>query len=219
MKLGTFDLRKRLTLFFAIMIFAIFSVSIIFMYEIGSDLFLKQIYESITSQLPEYEKPHVNITAALPVVKDLQYRMALITGCIIFCLCITFFVLIRSLLNPLNEMLKITRRMAEGHLNETVDVRSNDELSKIGENINDLGVNLQEILLHVWNHTADVIKILEQIKKNIPYQNDGKVSRQIEADIEQINQSMNDIQLLIQGFDLYDIHLDHGKVTADEKRS
>ncbi len=218
MKLEILDLRKRLALCFAIMIFAALSVSIICIYEIGSDHFFRQISESIISQLSENEQPHVNISPALTVVKNLQYRMAIITAGIIFCICIIFFILIRSLLNPLNEMLKVTRRMADGHLNETVDIRSGDEFGKIGENINDLGVNFQEILLHVWKHTADVIQILEQIKKNIPHQNDGKASRQIEADIEQINQSMNDMRLLVQGFDLYDINLDHGKVTAGEKK-
>jgi methyl-accepting chemotaxis protein len=170
----------------------------------------------------------MDMSEVISVLKLRQFRIAMMVAFIFLCIWIIFFIFILRLLNPLNEISKITRRMADGHLNESIEIGSGGSIAEIRENINDLGVNFQEILLHFWKHTTDVIKCLELIKEKMGCQteqignllrndDESSVRCQIEADIEQIHQSMADMQELIQGFDLYDIHLDQEKVMAGEK--
>lgn len=219
MKFQPLDLRKKLLICFAIMVCAALFMSFIILgiHEIISDSFYRQISENLTSKLSQDESHHVDISQMISSLKLRHYQIAMLITCVFLCVWIIFFIFILRLSEPLNEIIKITRRMADGHLNETLDTRSGGEIGKIGENINELGVNVQEILLHVWKHTTDSMELLAHIQNKMPNQDDKNVSFQIQADIERINQSMEEIRGLIQEFELYDIYLEQEKVMAGEK--
>jgi len=139
----------------------------------------------------------------------LQYRAAAAMFFAVVSLLAIPFLFIRNIVAPLEELLSVSRKITEGYLKETVPIRNKDEIGKIGEQINALSVNLQEILLHVWNHSRDSADIL----KRISY---GGIPSDMASDIAAVRQSMEDMQSMVKTFEYYDIRMDEDRLMAEE---
>ncbi|OQX25588.1 MAG: hypothetical protein BWK80_14840 [Desulfobacteraceae bacterium IS3] len=119
------------------------------------------------------------------------------------------FLFIRNIIEPLEEVLSAACKITEGYLKETVPIRNKDEIGKIGEQINALSVNLQEILLHVWNHSRDSADILKRISN-------GDIPSDMAHDIAAVRHSMEEMQSMVKTFEYYDIRMDEDRLMAEE---
>ncbi len=211
------DLRKRLLIYFALIIFVTFSVGIQLIVEVGSDRMHKQISKSISGHLKEnadIQSVELNIKQ---VLKRFQMRMVLIMIIVLICVIATMFVFIRNIVEPLDIMVKVTKKIAKGHLDQTIPIQNQDEIGQIGELINDLSANLQEILLHVWNHTGKDIELLNNISKELQFKKET-ICPDVNKNIAIVAQDIEDMQNMVKAFDFYNIKLDSGKVVADTKK-
>ena len=209
------NLRKRLLIYFALIIFVTFSVGAQLLYEVGSQYLNNRISASILDQLQENEKKHFNTGKVMAVLKKLQYRMILVMSIVMLCVIATMVVFTRNIVEPLDLIGKAAKKIAAGHLDETVPVRNQDEIGNIGELINDLAANMQEILLHVWNHTEDDIVLLDHICEEVNAGQDNGLSEKVKQKLAFVRQDIKDMQDMVKAFDYYNIRLDNGKVIAD----
>jgi hypothetical protein len=128
------------------------------------------------------------------------------------------FFFMGSIAKPLDELGKVAFQMVNGRLNELVPVRTNDEIGKIGELINDLAINLQEILLHVWNHTGQDIVLLDRIGRIVNSQPGGNgMPPEIREDFRFVRQDIEDMQTMVKAFDFYRVRLDQTKVMKNDQ--
>ena len=211
------NLRKRLLIYFALVVFVTFSVGAQLLYEVGSRRLNNQIAASVVDQLSEHEKDRFDIAKVSDVLKKLQYRMILIMAIVMICVIVTMLVFTRNIIEPLDLIGKAAKKIADGHLDETVPVRNQDEIGNIGELINDLAANLQEILLHVWNHTGDDIVLLDHICEEVNAGQDNGLSKKVKQELAFVRQDIEDMQNMVKAFDYYNIRLDNGRVIADEE--
>ncbi len=145
-----------------------------------------------------------------------QYRMILAIFFALALLMIIPFLFIRNIVEPLEQVLHAVRKITEGNLEETVPIRNSDEIGKIGEQINALSVNIQEILLHVWNHSRDAVVFSGRIEQYILSQNSGSAPPDVKKDIALIRNSMEEIQNMVKTFEYYDIRMDEDRLTAKD---
>ncbi|NJL58925.1 MAG: methyl-accepting chemotaxis protein [Desulfobacteraceae bacterium] len=122
------------------------------------------------------------------------------------------FLFIRNIVEPLEHVLMAVRKITEGNLDTTVPIRNSDEIGKIGEQINALSVNIQEILLHVWNHSRDAGVFLERIEHYVR-SSEGSPS-DTEQDIALIRNSMEEMQNMVKTFEYYDIRMDDDRLVG-----
>ena len=123
------------------------------------------------------------------------------------------FLFIRNIVEPLEHVLMAVRKITEGNLDTTVPIRNSDEIGKIGEQINALSVNIQEILLHVWNHSRDAAVFLERIEQYIRSAG-GNPPSDTEQDIALIRNSMEEMQNMVKTFEYYDIRMDDDRLVG-----
>ena len=211
------NLRKRLLIYFALVVFVTFSVGAQLLYEVGSQRLNNQIAASIVDQLSEHEKERFDINRVRNVLKRLQYRMILIMVIVMICVILTMVVFTRNIIEPLDLIGKAAKKIADGHLDETVPVRNQDEIGNIGELINDLAANLQEILLHVWNHTTDDILLLDHICEEVNAGEDNGFSEKVKEELGVVRQDIEDMQAMVKAFDYYNIRLDNDRVFSRDE--
>ena len=60
-----------------------------------------------------------------------------------------------------------TRLMTDGRLDQPVQIATRDEIGRIGELINDLAINTQEVLLYFWNHTQENRELIDRLEKKV----------------------------------------------------
>jgi len=216
LKLNFSNFRKRLLIYFFLVIFAALTVSLEMIFEIGSNRTLCRISNSVTSQLTDAQADRFEIDKVAHVLKQLQIRMILVTCLVLILMIAAMIVFIRNIVEPLDTMAKSARKIASGQLNETVPIRYDDEIGKIGQLLNELSVNLQEILLHLWNSTGQNIALLNNMYSIICSQADSCKSRQLEEDIECVRQDMETLQEMVKTFDFYNVELSDGRLLAAE---
>lgn len=208
------NLRKRLLIYFFLIIFVTFSVGAQLIFEVGSPRLKDQISQNISAQGDDHETTMAGIDA---VLKKLQHRMILVMGIVFLCVVATMFVFIRNIVEPLDAMGKAAKRITEGHLNETVPIRCQDEIGKIGELINDLAINLQEVLLHVWNHTCQDIVLMDHIAEIIHAQPVDIMPDKVKEEFDFVRKDIEEMQEIVRAFDYYNIQFDGASlVTGDE---
>ncbi|MCK5228975.1 MAG: HAMP domain-containing protein [Desulfobulbaceae bacterium] len=128
----------------------------------------------------------------------------------------TITALIHNIATPLDAMAKAVERMADGHLDQMVQAPTGDEISKLSESINDLAINLQEILLHVWSHTEHSMTLINNITESIHSQSENRVSPEVREELEALRKGMEDMQTMVKAFEFYHIEIDKGKIVANE---
>ncbi len=112
----------------------------------------------------------------------------------------------RSIVIPLLELYSTVQRISAGELDKPVQIRAKDEIGQVGESVNDLLINTQEILLYAWNHTHKNFTPLKELPSNPSLLKD-EISR-----IYQENENMKEFLLT---FTYFEVKLDREKLVSD----
>ncbi|TAA75560.1 MAG: HAMP domain-containing protein [Candidatus Electronema aureum] len=114
-------------------------------------------------------------------------------------------------LKPLADVHAVTRQMIDGHLDRLNRIHRADEIGRLGESINDLAVNMQEVLLFVWNHGQESRELLERIAAL----SDAEPQSELDEDIEQMRQSNENLKDIVTSFSYFEIRLEHERMMAE----
>lgn len=121
-----------------------------------------------------------------------------------------FLFLMKRVVAPIRRLTAVSIQIAEGRLDAAVPPGPRNEVGRIGGAISELAVNLQEVLLHAWNHSRRVTALLNRIREapsETPVQG-------VKKHAEEIRREIQDLQALVRTFECYDIHLEDGRILA-----
>lgn len=209
-----YNLRKKLLIHLFSIILVMVAMGIYSIYAVGSGEIADEISGEIAGLLPESHNSGFDARIVEDALARAQFRMAVFMA---VCLLGVFGVLmlfIRNIVGPLNGIVEATKKMADGDLRETVPVQTEDEIGEIGNMINDLLANFQEILLDVWNGTTHSKRLLKEIDKSIRSRSCNCISPKLQKEIEFLQRHSEDMQAIIHTFDLYEVHLEEDKVKS-----
>ncbi len=112
----------------------------------------------------------------------------------------------RRIVAPLTQMMKASQRISEGHYDERVQVKGNDELGQLGERFNQMAVELEQTETRRRQLIGDVSHELRtpltSIKGSMEGLIDGVLSptpelfNQIQKEAERLNRLVDDLQEL-----------------------
>ena len=127
------------------------------------------------------------------------------------------------IVKPLAEIQAASRLMADGHLETLNQVKRADEIGSLGENINDLAVNMQEVLLFVWNHSRLSRDLLENIAEDLQFslsteQSESEKENSIEKDINAMHRNNEDLKSIVMSFSYFEIKLEDEKMVSDYRQ-
>lgn len=102
------------------------------------------------------------------------------TALAVFVTIILGFFIAKSITDPINDITEKASLMAAGHFNQSVEVKSDDEIGKLGETFNILTAKLNETLGDVFREKNKLTSILD-------YMDDGLIAVDAEGDIIHLN--------------------------------
>jgi methyl-accepting chemotaxis protein len=124
----------------------------------------------------------------------------------------------RRIMQPLADISDGLQRIASGRLDQTVTVRGRGEIAKMGEMVNDIAANQQEVLLLLWRQTDHTIDLIDRLSEIVRIGIDNGNRDRVRADLKALRSSMTDLKGLAEGVSFYDVHLDgRSAVTPDSK--
>ncbi len=207
-------LKKKLLIYFVLITFVSLVVCLEMIWEIGEPKLVDQISEKITESHPDIDLDSLNSSGIFTPLKELQIRMLLLLAIVAICIVATLLFFVRDIANPLDGMVTAAKRIRDGNLSYTVPVVSNDEIGQLGDILNDLAVNLQEILLFVGTVNSDLMEIIAEIEKNRPEQTEE--NQELNEQLDLMSDKIEEIKDMVQAFDYYHVVYDGDHVKGNE---
>lgn len=156
-----------------------------------------------------YADPNIHLSEPYRLIKILSIAQKVIvtlTLVTIIGLGMLWFYTHKFILVPLNYMRKATEQLINGKLDQTVQLNAPIEIKRLSDSINDLSVNVQEILLFVWNQAESSLHCIEKDKA------ENSIRDISTAEISILRHNLIELQRMVSSFALYDVYMDQKKV-------
>ncbi|HYH98341.1 methyl-accepting chemotaxis protein [Hyalangium sp.] len=140
----------------------------------------------------------VNFSGISEAVSSLRWNMLQVfgVGMLLFVLVFIFVTRLR-ILQPLDAMMSMARRLAESDLTGRVDVATQDELGKLAEALNRIGQSWRETLGRVRGVSEGLAGVIEQISRTGTTVSSGAST--VQARVEETSSSMVEMLASLRG--------------------
>lgn len=179
-----------------------------------------------------------NITGAVLIVASIKDTFTLIDELqkqmlfylLILAIVIMFAVVFISqfFLSPLVKILKVIEKMSDGHLNQRIELKSDDEFMELAEAFNDMAVKLEEVeqtrdefvsnVSHELKTPLSSIKVLSEsilLEDNVEKEMYVEFLEDINSEIDRMTNIVNDLLTLVK-LDKSEIVLNISRVDVEE---
>lgn len=147
----------------------------------------------------------------LPAIRIVRYwrnKITLLLAILVVVVAMVFIMFVKNLIGPLNHMVKVAHQIAAGDLRQTINVTSRDELAKVGELINDLTTNIQEIIANTLLYCDDIGKSVHKARTLLEDESiecDETKIREARKRFGNAEESIAQLRGLLSEFSLYEI--------------
>lgn len=109
-----------------------------------------------------------------------------------------------------------TRKMADGNLQALVspETKACRMTGKIGENVNELTLNLQEVLLLIWNLSRQDLEVLARAENLARSGPEGEHQQALARDLDFLRRDLQEMQNIVRQFEFYNVIMQEEKLLA-----
>ena len=140
---STYSLQRSMIIYFLLIGFASLLVSVEFLAETQGP----KLRQKILSNLEKYSADTISEDDLFQPIEHLRSKAILMIVIVLFVMVIVLMMFIKNITEPLQHMIETAKKISKGDLSKTVEIKSNNELATLGNVINEMSSNLQEITL------------------------------------------------------------------------
>ncbi len=165
---------------------------------IGVEFYFEMSRTEVTSEICTIaEQQAAGADGALPL-DNLRNKIVIMFGVLTIVVAIVLTMFIRNITAPLQKMADVAARINEGDLSLSVPIETHDEIGQVGDAINELTSNLQEVATMTSTTAQDTLgqieRLLEATRKGdqIP----ETQAREIRASLQSLIEFVDSFKLL-----------------------
>lgn len=138
-----YSLQRTMIIYFLLIGFASLLVGIEFL----TDTHSPELKKNLISNFEKHSENQMGIDEVFAPIDELRSKALLMIGIIMFVMIIVLTMFIKNITGPLQHMIEISKKITKGDLSQTITIDANNELAELGNTINEMSSNLQEIIL------------------------------------------------------------------------
>ena len=201
---GKENLQRTMILYFLLIMFASLLVGIEFILDIQKP----ELKETLLTNFTLYAQNKISLSEVFLPVEILRNK-AVIMFVIIMCVMIIMFTMfINNITEPLQHMIEVSKKISEGDLTQNITIHSKNELAELGNVINEMSSNLQEITLlskNVCSACNDVADRADAILREPQYNKES-----YRTFLQRSTLLKNDAEVLSEFIDCFEFYsIDH----------
>lgn|GEM_PF-4340690 len=183
--------------------------------QAGSQISQDRLFNELTAALTAEESRRVDTTAISQSFRTMQTHLMIATMVVLAVMWCLALVFIEKVVKPIEHIGAAADKIAKGQLNALDAIHSTGEVGQITALIHDMAMNLQEVLLLVWNHTGRNRQRLELMTDMLRHYSDGDaLPDKFMERFNRLSRDVEELQRFIEAFDFYDVRLTYGKALA-----
>lgn len=208
------SLRTKFWMSFTIVIIVTLSVAWVLIGNLESTMMDLSTMASISKNVPA--SAETLSTHPAEAVQRFRVIVLFSMAVIILSLAVAGIYLSRTVLQPIEKTTIAAKQIASGRLDNIIPIQSHDEIGDLGEQINDIAMNAQEVLLYMWNMSDQLNEFLTNASKSL---NSGRREISPEIVLEHIADAasaLREMRGAIEAFGLYGVKIDKEKVLESD---
>ncbi len=199
---------RRMLFYFSLIIIASLFMIGEFIYQVDRNKFKTQ-YSTV---LEKYKSGEISLGEANQPVADMKRKVIVLLLLYFIFVTIIIVMIIKDIVLPIRYMIKIADKISAGDLSRTINLERNDDLARLGNVINELTSNLQELIAVTGNLNDSLPVKSENIKKWLYKLSEVKTKKDlinivkgISDEIKDIKRSADELKMIFDAFNLYTI--------------
>jgi len=153
------SLQRTMIIYFLMISFASFLIAAEFIYDAHS----KELRTELTQNFEKLHSGEIQPDAAFQPIQTLRDKAALMVALFLVVVLILLTMFIKNITEPLQHMIETSKLIAAGDLSQTVSIRARNELAEMGDTVNELTSNLQEMILLSKDMCATIDELTGEI--------------------------------------------------------
>ncbi len=137
------SLQRTMIIYFLMISFASFLIAAEFIYDTHSE----ELRTELTQNFERLHGGEIQPNAAFQPIQALRDKAALMVALFLAVVLILLTMFLKNITEPLQHMIETSKLIAAGDLSQTVSIRAGNELAEMGNTVNELTSNLQEMIL------------------------------------------------------------------------
>jgi len=158
---ATYTLQRTMIVYFLLIGFAAFMVGIEFLV----DTHQTELRNTLLANFEQFTAGAIDQSDLFAPVDKLGNKALLMIGVIVAVVVIVLTMFIKNITEPLQHMIEEAGEISAGNLSRTISIQSENELAELGNLINDMSSNLQEMLLLTGNTCRPAMKAAAGISR------------------------------------------------------
>ena len=196
-----YSLQRTMIIYFLLIGFAALLVGLEFVAETGSG----RLNDQLNTNLAAFAGGQLSADEALAPIQRLRSKALLMVAVILFVIIIVLTMFIKHITEPLQHMIGASRAISRGDLSRTIRIHSHNELSQLGDVINEMSSNLQEITLMSRNLCASVQSNIETVTRELPPPLAGEEESRLLTAIREIRSEIDTMADMVEYFNFYTV--------------
>jgi methyl-accepting chemotaxis protein len=137
------SLQRTMIIYFLLIGFASLLVGVEFIVDTHGH----ELKDELVLNFEKYSKKEIETDDIFSPIEKLRNKAILMIIIIMAVMIIVLTMFIKNITEPLQHMIEVSREISSGDLSQTIKIHSDNELSELGNVINEMSSNLQEIIL------------------------------------------------------------------------
>jgi methyl-accepting chemotaxis protein len=137
------SLQRKMIIYFLLIGFATLLVTAEFLFDVQRN----ELRETLLANFNRFADHQIDSAALFAPLDYLTQKVLLIISIILFEIIIVLTMFLKNIVGPLQHMIEVSQKITKGDLSHTITIEVNNELAELGNTINEMSSNLQEIIL------------------------------------------------------------------------
>jgi methyl-accepting chemotaxis protein len=159
---------------------------------IGIEFYFEMDRADLTKQICSLE------AAPGEALDHLRNKIVIMFGVLTLVVAIVLMMFIKNITQPLQKMAVVAKRINEGDLSQMVEVEHKDEIGQVGETINDLTSNLQEVAAFTSATGAEILEKLDALSERLE-----KEGKPVPGEITEVRENLASLHGFVESFKLF----------------
>ena len=140
-------------------------------------------------------------------------RIAILLGVTIACFGTIIYLFVTRVAAPINTVAYAAKEISRGNLTVTVPPPQRHEVGDLGQIVNEVAANFQEILLLTGTTVGNASSALDRMENLLKVQNGTNFDDRLQEQVRAIKQDLETLGSVVRNFEFYETRFDGYKVT------
>ena len=196
------SLQRTMIIYFLLIGFASLLVGVEFIIDTHGH----ELKDELVLNFEKYSKKEIETDDIFIPIEKLRNKAILMIIIIMAVMIIVLTMFIKNITEPLQHMIEVSREMSSGDLSQTIKIHSDNELSELGNVINEMSSNLQEIILLSKTMCSSGENFYTQVSDILNRQSlNPEQITEVRKEIAQLNKNLNLLKEFTDYFSFYSV--------------